>query len=126
MCCQEKLYYDRIDVPEGIDIIETGASMGAIIVAIGNFLDKGFKFQPYVCNSCHDVLMVSMNLIDTAILNIHGLNYHCMITRVSKSEAVNLMQNINLSEKSEHYKIYFFDPFFIFQKFNKIFFVIVM
>ena len=29
--------------------------MGAIIVTIGNFLDKGFKFQPYVCNSFHDV-----------------------------------------------------------------------
>ena len=26
-----------------------------------NFLDKGFNFQPHVCNGCHDLLMMSMN-----------------------------------------------------------------
>ena len=24
------------------------------------FLNKGFKFQPYVCNRCHDLLIMSM------------------------------------------------------------------
>ena len=65
--------------------------------------------------------MMSMNLIDTAILNIHGLNYHCMITRVSKSEARNLMQNINLSEKSEHYEIYFLILSLFFKNLTKFF-----
>ena len=27
-----------------------------IFVTIGIFLDKGFMFQWYVCNGCHDVL----------------------------------------------------------------------
>ena len=44
--------------------------------------------------------MMSMNLSDIAILNIHGADYHCIISRISKSEAINLMQNINLTEKS--------------------------
>ena len=56
------------------------------------FLDKGFKFQPYVCNGCHDVLMMSMNLSDIAILNINSADCCCIITRISKSEAVNLLQ----------------------------------
>ena len=53
-------------------------------------LDKGFKFQSNVCNRCHDVLRMSMNLSDIATLNINGADYRCII-----------MQNINLSEKSK-------------------------
>ena len=42
--------------------------------------------------------MMSMNLSDIAILNIKGADYCCIFSKMS--EAVNLMQNINLSEKS--------------------------
>ena len=34
------------------------------------FLNKGSKFQPNVCNGCQDLLMMSMNLSDIAVLNI--------------------------------------------------------
>ena len=64
------------------------------------FLDKGSKFQPYICNGCGYVLMISMNLIDIAILNINGADYRGIITGISKSEAIMLMQNIDLSEES--------------------------
>ena len=42
-----------------------------------------------------------MNLSNIAIPNIHGVDYRCIISGISKSEAVNLMQNIDLTEKSE-------------------------
>ena len=45
--------------------------------------------------------MMSMNLNDIAILNIHSADYRCIISGISKSEAVNLLQNIDLIE---HYK----------------------
>ena len=64
------------------------------------FLNKGFKFQPNVCSRCHNLLMVSMNLCDIAVLNIKGSDYHCIISRISKNEAIKLMQNIDLTEKS--------------------------
>ena len=35
----------------------------SIFVTIGIF-DKEFKFQAYVCNGCHDVLIMSINLIN--------------------------------------------------------------
>ena len=35
------------------------------------------------------VLIMSMNLSDIAILNIHGADYCCIISRISKSEAIN-------------------------------------
>ena len=41
-----------------------------------------------------------MNLCDIAILNIKSADYHCIISRMTKSEAINLMQNIDLTEKS--------------------------
>ena len=64
------------------------------------FLNKGFKFQPHACNRCHDLLMVSMNLSNIAISKIKNTNYRCTITGISKSEAKQLLQNINLTEKS--------------------------
>ena len=62
------------------------------------FLDKSFNFQPYVFNACHDVLMMPIN--DVAILNIHDAAYHCIISGVSKSDAINVVGNINLTEKT--------------------------
>ena len=44
--------------------------------------------------------MVSMNLRDIAILNIRGVDYRRNIGGIRKSEAINLMQNISLAEKS--------------------------
>ena len=36
------------------------------------FLNFSFKFQPKVCNRCHDLLRISINLSHIAILNIKG------------------------------------------------------
>ena len=36
-------------------------------------------FQPNVWNRCHDLLMVSIDLIDISILNIKGSDYRCII-----------------------------------------------
>ena len=63
------------------------------------FLDKGFRFQQHDCNEYYNVLMMSMNRSSIAI-SILNVNYHCIINGISKSEAKNLMQNIDLSEKS--------------------------
>ena len=58
------------------------------------FLVKGFKFQLDVCNGCHNVLMMSVNLINTAILNINGVDYRCIINRLSKIKTMNLLQKV--------------------------------
>ena len=62
------------------------------------FLNKSFKFQPIVCNRCHDLLLMSMNLSDK------GSDYRCIITGIIKSDAINVMQNTDLTVKSGHYK----------------------
>ena len=66
------LYFNRIDVCEGTDVDEISASKECDIFRYFYFLNHSFKFQPNVCNTCHDLLMMSINLSDTAILNIKG------------------------------------------------------
>ena len=51
---------DRIDASEEIDINKTNASEERDICHYWHYLNKGFKFQPYVCKRCHDLLMMSM------------------------------------------------------------------
>ena len=99
------LYYDRIDIFKGIGINKTSELKECDICHYWYFLDEEFNFQSYVCNRCHDLLMMSMNLSNIFILNMRGPDYRCIISGISKSEAINLMQNIDLTEKkTEHYK----------------------
>ena len=44
--------------------------------------------------------MMSINLNDIAIRNIRGVNYCRVINGISKSEAVNLLQNADLPEEN--------------------------
>ena len=45
-----------------------------------------------------------MSLSNIGILNIKGSDYCCVISLISKTEAINLMQNTNLKQRKEHYK----------------------
>ena len=43
---------------------------------------------------------MSINLGDIAILNIKGSGYRCIISLISKNEAIKLLQNADLTENS--------------------------
>ena len=79
------LYYDWIDVSEGIDVNKTSSSKKCIMWHYWYFLDKGFKFP--MAAAIGDVLMMSMNLNSIAILSIHGVVYHCIISGTSTSKS---------------------------------------
>ena len=44
-------------------------------------------------------VMMSKNLSDIATLNIHGVDYCCIIKWISKCEAMGLLKNANLNEE---------------------------
>ena len=69
----------------------------AIFATTDIFLDKEFNFQPDICNWCYDLLMMSMNLRNIGILNIHGDDYCCVISKICK---VKLETYIDLTQKS--------------------------
>ena len=45
--------------------------------------------------------MMSINLSDIAIIRFKGSDYCCIISLTSKTEAIGLMQNADLTEKSK-------------------------
>ena len=95
-------YFDRIDVSEGIDVDKTTKLKECDICRYWYFLNKGFKFQPYVYNRCHDLLMMSMNLSNIAILKIKNPDYRCIITGISKMKLYNYCKILMLLKKEEH------------------------
>ena len=103
------LYYDRINVSEGIDINKASKSKECEICHYWYFLNKGFKFQTTFCNGCHYLLIMSMNPCNVDILNIKGSDCRCIISGISKIETIKL-QNTSITEKSgtiQNIKIYF-------------------
>ena len=97
------LYFHGTDFSEETDVDKESASKECDICHYFYFLHKCFKFQPDVCNKCHD-LLISMKLSNIAILNIKGYDYRCIISGISKNEAINIMQNAHLTEKSRTLK----------------------
>ena len=43
------------------------------------FKDVRFKFEPHVCNKCHDVWMTAYELKNIAILNVKGVEFRCIL-----------------------------------------------
>ena len=57
------------------------------------FFNHRFEFQDFVCNSCHDLTMLCLNISDIAIIFVKAVKYCCIIHDISKSEAIHLLKN---------------------------------
>ena len=66
------LEYDRRDVSEGIDVNKTNVSKKCDICHYCYFLEKGFKYEPYLCNGCQDLMEQAMNFNHVAIVSVKG------------------------------------------------------
>ena len=67
-----------------MDVNKTSASKEYDICHYWYFINKSFKFQPNVCIRCHDLLTMSINLSDIAILNIKGSDYPLLLAELAK------------------------------------------
>ena len=93
------LEYDRIDISEGIDVNKTNASKECDICHYWYFKDIGFKYEPYLCNGCHDLMQKAMSFNDVAIIYVKGSAYRNHCWYMSKDDAVSIMNNSNLIGK---------------------------
>ena len=93
--------YDKIVISEGIHINKTSALKECHICHYWYFLDKNFNDEPYLCNGCHDLMQKAMNFNDVAIVSIKGNNYRVYFWYMSKDEAISIMHNSCLNEKTE-------------------------
>ena len=89
------LYYNRIDLMEGIHSAQSNKNKKRIFCDY-SFFNQGFKFKKFVNKVCHDLMMFCVNLGNNAIITVKGDNYCCIIYEISKSEAINLLEILYL------------------------------
>ena len=70
------------------------------------FFNHGLKFQDSVCNGCHNLTMLIVNISDIAIITIKNVDYRCIIHNINKSEAINLLKKYVLENREYVYKKY--------------------
>ena len=63
------------------------------------FKDIGFKYQPDLCNGCHDLMQKTMRFNNIAIVYIKGGAYRIHFWYMSKDGAINIMNGSNLVDK---------------------------
>ena len=103
------LKYERIDIWEGIDINKTNASKECDTCHYCHywyFSGKNLKYEPYLCNGCHDLLQETINFNNVAIASVTGSDYRIYFWYMSKNDAINIMKSSNLNEKGR--SLYFF------------------
>ena len=81
----EKPLCIRFDkIAEFIKIFNGIRYLGCDVCHYWYFLNKGFKFQPNICNRYHDLLMMSMNLSEVDILSSKSADCCCVISVLEK------------------------------------------
>ena len=63
------------------------------------FKDIGFKYEPYLCNGCHDLMQKAMGFNNIAIVYIKENAYRIHFWHMSKDDVINIMNDSIL-----HYK----------------------
>ena len=89
------LEYDRIDISEGIDNNKINASKTCDICHYWYFLGINFKYEPYLCTGCHDLIQKAMNF-SVAIVSVKGSDYKIHFWYTRKTDQINIMKNLNL------------------------------
>ena len=94
------LEYERIDISEEIDVNKTNLSKECDICHYCYFKDIGFKYEPYLCNGCHDLMQKAMSFNNIAIAYVKGSGYRIHFWYMSKDDAINIMTDSYLFDKT--------------------------
>ena len=94
------LEYKRIDIAEGIDVYKTKLSNECDICHYWYFKDIGFKYEPYLCNGCHDLMQKAMSFNNIAIVYDKENPYRINFWYMSKDDAINILNGSNLVDKT--------------------------
>ena len=63
------------------------------------FKNVGFKFEEYVCNRCHDLLMMACYSKNIAILSAKGATFRCILWGISRNEGLRRLNDSVLQDK---------------------------
>ena len=93
------LKYNRINISQGTDVNKTSASKECDICHFWYFKDIGFKYEPYFCNGCYDLMQKAMRFNDIAIVYVKGDACRIHFWYMSKDDSISIMKNSNLINK---------------------------
>ena len=65
------------------------------------------KYEPYLCNGCHDLMQKAVSFNDVAIVYVKGTAYRIHFWYMNKDDAINLMNNSNLLNKKGVFYFFF-------------------
>ena len=92
------LEYNRINILEGIDVNETCESKECDICHYWYFKDIGFRYEPYLCNGCHNLMQKAMSF-NVPIVYVKGSAYRIHFWYMNKDDKISIMSNSNLVDK---------------------------
>ena len=84
---------------KGIHINKTIASKECDICHYWYFKDISCKYEPYLCNDCHDLMQKAMSFNNVAIVYVKGSAYKIHFWYMSQDDAINIMNGSNLFDK---------------------------
>ena len=86
------LYYHRINISKGFYPPKSNSNKECMICHYW-FFNPEFEFQDSVCNCCHDLTILCLNISNIAIITVKNVDYCCIIHDINKSTAINLLEN---------------------------------
>ena len=61
--------------------------------------NHGFKLQNFVCNDCHDLPMLRLNITNIVVITVKNVDYDCIFYGICKSDAISLLENYVLHDR---------------------------
>ena len=94
------LEYDRIYISEGIDVNKNkNISRKCSLCKFYYFLDKNFKYGPYLCDGCYDMSLKATSMQNLAIAYHDENAYRVAFVFTDKKDAFNLIKNAVIIDK---------------------------
>ena len=94
------LEYDRIYISEGIDVNKNkNISRKCSLCKFYYFLDKYFKYGPYLCDGCYDMSLKATSMQNLAIAYHDENAYRVVFVFMDKKDAFNLIKNAVIIDK---------------------------
>ena len=91
--------YDRIDISEGADVTKINLSKECELCHYWFSKDIGFKYEPYLCNGCQNLLQKAISFNNIAIMYVKESAYRIHFWYMSKDDTIDIMNGSNLVDK---------------------------
>ena len=94
------LKHDKFDITEGIDLNKTNKSRECMFFHYWYYVNKNFSYGPFTCDGCYNIVQMSTDFKNTAIIYAKKSAYRVYFKDISKHKAKKIMNKFNLAGKT--------------------------